>query len=209
MGRSKRRRASKKWKWRQVLLTCSITPRINRLAAPDRFRIPHQLEVLVGKSYICTLPFGVVLPYNSAMKNLRPLLIVLTGFACLAVCAAAQDTKQVKKTAPHLTTAISGKVLYGQYCAVCHGVDGKGAGPAASALKQRPTDLTQISRQNKSEFPEEHFLKMMNGEVATAAHGSQDMPIWGTDFINTTTNPNLAQDRIYSLMNYIEEMQAK
>jgi hypothetical protein len=35
------------------------------------------------------------------------------------------------------------------------------------------------------------------------------MLIWGTDFINTTTNPNLAQDRIYSLMNYIEEMQAK
>lgn len=161
------------------------------------------------KSNTHVLPFGVVLPYNSAMKNLRPFVLFLTGFACLAVCAATQDTKPIKKTPVRPTTAISGKVLYGQYCAVCHGVDGKGAGPAASALKQRPTDLTQMTRQNKGEFPEEHFLKMMNGEVATAAHGAPDMPIWGADFLNTTTNPNLAQDRVYSLMNYIEELQAK
>jgi mono/diheme cytochrome c family protein len=150
----------------------------------------------------------VVLAYNAAMKSYRPFILLLAGLACL-VCAAAQDNKQIKKTAPHPTTAVSGKVLYGQYCAVCHGVDGKGSGPAATALKQHPTDLTQMSRQNKGTFPEEQFMKMMNGEVATAAHGSADMPVWGTDFRNTTTSLTLAQDRIYSLMNYIEELQAK
>ena len=123
--------------------------------------------------------------------------------------AAAQDNKQIKKTPVHPTTAISGKVLYGQYCAVCHGVDGKGAGPAAAALKQHPTDLTQISHQNGGQFPEDRFMKMMNGEGSTAAHGTADMPIWGADFRNTTSNPNLAQDRIYSLMSYIEDLQAK
>jgi mono/diheme cytochrome c family protein len=123
--------------------------------------------------------------------------------------AAAQDNKQIKKTPVHPTTAISGKVLYGQYCAVCHGVDGKGAGPAAAALKQRPTDLTQMSRQNSGQFPEQNFMKMMNGETPTAAHGTADMPIWGTEFRNSTANPSLVQDRIYSLLNYIEEMQSK
>jgi mono/diheme cytochrome c family protein len=147
------------------------------------------------------------------MKNLRPLLLVLTGLACFAVCAAAQATKPVQTAAPHLTTAIGGKALYGQYCAVCHGVDRKGDGPAAVALKQRPTDLTQMTRQNPSqkpgEFPEERFLRIMNGEVATAAHGTADMPIWGTDFRNTTTNPNTVQDRIHALLNYVEELQVK
>jgi hypothetical protein len=79
---------------------------------------------------------------------------------------------------------------------------------------KHPTDLTQIarqnlSRQNKGEFPEERFIRMMNGDVATPAHGAGDMPIWGSDFRNTTTNLNTAQDRIYALMNYIEQMQLK
>ena len=164
--------------------------------------------MLIGKSDIFILPLGVVLPYNTTMKNFRPCLLVLSGLACLVFCATAQD-KQIKKVAPRPTTAISGKVLYGQYCAVCHGVDGTGAGPAASALKQRPTDLTQMSRQNKGAFPEENFKKMMNGEVSTSAHGTADMPIWGTEFRNSTTNPSLVQDRIFSLMNYIEDMQVK
>jgi hypothetical protein len=54
-----------------------------------------------------------------------------------------------------------------------------------------------MSHQNKGAFPEERFMKVMNGEVATAAHGSADMPVWGTDFRKTTTNPTLAQDRIF------------
>jgi mono/diheme cytochrome c family protein len=143
------------------------------------------------------------------MKSLKPIILVLAGVATFAICASAQATKPVKTVAPHLTTAISGKVLYGQYCAVCHGMDGRGDGPAAVALKQSPTDLTQLSRQNNGEFPEERFIKMMNGEVATAAHGSAEMPIWGTDFRNTTTNTNVVQDRIHALLNYVEELQAK
>jgi mono/diheme cytochrome c family protein len=143
------------------------------------------------------------------MKILRPLLPFLSTFACFAVCAAAQNTKQVKEVPVHPTTAISGKVLYGQYCAVCHGVDGKGAGPAADALKQHPTDLTQIGRQNHGTFPEDRFLKILNGEVTTPAHGSKDMPIWGSELRNMSSNLNSAQDRIHALMNYIEGMQAK
>jgi mono/diheme cytochrome c family protein len=124
----------------------------------------------------------------------------------LALCAA-QTTKV--KTTSSLTTAISGKALYGQYCAACHGADGKGGGPAATALVKHPTDLTQLRRFNAGEFPEEHFVKMMNGEVPVSAHGSANMPIWGDYFRNTTNNPNLVQDRIHSLLNYMEDIQGK
>jgi mono/diheme cytochrome c family protein len=123
--------------------------------------------------------------------------------------AAPFDTRQIKQVPPRPTTAIGGKALYGQYCAVCHGVDGKGAGPAADALKSRPTDLTQISRNNQGTFPEDRFLKMLDGQAASPAHGSQDMPIWGDAFRNTTTNVGTAQDRIHALLNYVEQMQAK
>jgi len=167
---------------------------------------PHGWEVLVGKSDIIKLPFEVVLPYNSTMKSLRPVILILL---CVILSVTLAYAQSAKTTPFHPTTAVSGKVLYGQYCAVCHGIDGKGSGPAAVALKQRPTDLTQLNHQNGGLFPEEHFMKMMNGELSTAAHGSANMPIWGSDFRKTASNPNLAQDRIYSLMNYIEGMQTK
>jgi len=49
-------------------------------------------------------------------------------------------------TAVNKTTATSGKQMYINYCASCHGVDGRGNGPAAAALKMPPTDLTVLSR---------------------------------------------------------------
>ena len=162
--------------------------------------------VLVEKRGIFCIPFGVVLLYNSDMKTFRSFIPVL---ACLTLSVLFAYAQTVKTAPFHPTTAVSGKVLYGQYCAACHGADGKGAGPAAAALKQRPTDLTQLTRQNSGTFPEERFTKMMNGESSTAAHGSADMPIWGSEFRKTTSNPNLAQDRIFSLMNYVESLQAK
>lgn len=36
----------------------------------------------------------------------------------------------------------SGGQLYQQSCAICHGAEGKGNGPAAAALTPKPTDLT-------------------------------------------------------------------
>ncbi|MES2642011.1 MAG: cytochrome c [Myxococcota bacterium] len=36
----------------------------------------------------------------------------------------------------------AGKVLYAASCTACHGATGNGKGPAAIALKPKPTDLT-------------------------------------------------------------------
>ena len=40
------------------------------------------------------------------------------------------------------TASNDGKQMYSSYCAPCHGVDGRGHGPVAPALKMQATDLT-------------------------------------------------------------------
>ena len=55
-----------------------------------------------------------------------------------------------------------GKRTYLEYCASCHGEDGKGIGPAASALKTPQSDLTILAKMHTGNFPE---------------HGSSDMPV--------------------------------
>ena len=107
------------------------------------------------------------------------------------------------------TTAMAGKELFREYCAVCHGQDAKGAGPAADALKKSPTDLTQISRRNNGIFPEQRVLATFRGEDAVTAHGGQNMPVWGPIFSKMSPNLTESQSRVHALLNYLEEIQAK
>ena len=125
----------------------------------------------------------------------------------LSSLALAQTT--VKQVPPQPTTAIEGKVLYHDYCAACHGADGKGSGPAAVALKTPPGDLTHMAGANKGGFPEERVLRILRGEESVAAHGSQAMPIWGLVFSNMSPNIELTQMRIHSLLSYLEKIQVK
>ena len=80
------------------------------------------------------------------------------------------------------TTATSGKQMYVNYCASCHGVNGKGDGPAAAALKMPPTDLTVLSRNNHGEFPETHIVAVLQYGTEFPSHGSVEMPVWGPIF---------------------------
>ncbi|HTX37898.1 MAG TPA: cytochrome c [Bryobacteraceae bacterium] len=115
----------------------------------------------------------------------------------------------VKPVPAHPTTAIDGKVLYREYCAACHGADGKGAGPAAVALKKAPTDLTHIARANNGSFPEERMLRILQGEDSVTAHGSGAMPVWGTVFNNMSPSIEMAQLRVHALLSYLEKIQVK
>jgi len=72
--------------------------------------------------------------------------------------------------------------LFVKYCAACHGEDGKGAGAAASALRQPPPDLTRLSRDNGGEFPLGRVMRAIDGRTAIRAHGPSDMPVWGELF---------------------------
>ena len=121
-----------------------------------------------------------------------------------------QDTgKTVKRVNAQPTATVNGVDLFKEYCAVCHGNDAKGTGPAADALKKRPADLTQLAKKNGGTFPELHVMNYIKGDDVVAAHGSRDMPIWGQIFGSFSPNQDLVQVRVYNLLKYIEGVQAK
>jgi mono/diheme cytochrome c family protein len=57
-----------------------------------------------------------------------------------------------------VSAAEDGKALYDKSCASCHGAAGKGDGPAAKALKSKPTDLSALAKA-QSETDIAKFLK--------------------------------------------------
>jgi mono/diheme cytochrome c family protein len=125
------------------------------------------------------------------------------------VAATSERTKaQVKKIPAPYTLASSGKDMYVAYCASCHGKNGKGDGPAASALKSVPTDLTQLAAKNKGTFPENYVSQTIKGDFDTPSHGSKDMPVWGPIFgAMGTKSDGVVQLRIRNLTKYIASLQ--
>jgi mono/diheme cytochrome c family protein len=100
--------------------------------------------------------------------------------------------------------------MFKAYCASCHGVDGKGDGPAAPALKTPPTDLTLLAQKNGGTFPEAHVANVIQGIVLTPAHGSKGMPVWGPIFEAMGQHqPAEVQLRIRNLTSYLATIQQK
>jgi mono/diheme cytochrome c family protein len=125
----------------------------------------------------------------------------------MAISAAAQP--KIEKVPPVPTNAGSGKEMFTAYCAVCHGASGKGDGPAATALKKAPADLTQLAAKNGGKFPNTVVYRYISGEDTLASHGSRDMPIWGKVFHSMESDPGVDQLRINNLTNFVKSLQAK
>ncbi len=125
--------------------------------------------------------------------------------------APASDQKPVVKHVPITKTpATSGKEMFENYCAVCHGKDGKGNGPAATALKVPPTDLTTLAQKNGGKFDSAHVATIIRGQGQTPAHGSQEMPVWGPLFSSISGgHAGEVQQRVANLVKYIEGLQVK
>jgi len=116
---------------------------------------------------------------------------------------------KINKVSAPPTSPASGEQMYVNYCASCHGKDGKGNGPASPALKIPATDLTTLAKQNKGTFPSAHVGTILKGE-SVPAHGSADMPVWGPIFRSLSTgHQSEVQQRVMNLTKYIESMQVK
>ena len=98
----------------------------------------------------------------------------------------------------------------------CHGIEGRGDGPRANALKTAPADLTQIAKHNKGEFPNKSIVDIIDGHTTVATHGPREMPIWGDRYrASAQTNETAAwidqrvRAQIAALVRYIETIQEK
>jgi mono/diheme cytochrome c family protein len=142
----------------------------------------------------------------------RILILFIAGIVAPAIFGNAQSSNfvQVKEVPVTHTSPTSGKQMYAQYCASCHGTDGKGNGPAAPALKDKPVDLTMLSQNNKGKFPEDHVVSVLRFGSEMPAHGSKDMPIWGP-VLRSLNHGNQAeeQQRISNITHYLKTMQAQ
>jgi mono/diheme cytochrome c family protein len=107
--------------------------------------------------------------------------------------------------------SIVGRDLFQFYCASCHGVDGKGSGRAAAALKVPPPDLTALAQRNHGTFPAERVQAVLLGKerLSTPAHGASDMPVWGPIFKALDQRDEVNELRIENLVKYIESIQVK
>jgi mono/diheme cytochrome c family protein len=151
------------------------------------------------------------------MSNWIKVFIAVVAVGVFGVLLAAQQppaTEEPSKVIKHVpvrpVTPASGEEMYNAYCAVCHGKDLKGVGPAASAMKVPPTDLTQLSSRNKGEYPFARVGSAIRGDVDVPAHGSKDMPVWGPLFWHMSEgHQSEVQQRVTNLSKYIESKQAK
>lgn len=95
--------------------------------------------------------------------------LVLIGLSFLLPLAAAAAAE----------TENPGRAMYLKYCGACHGPQGKGDGVAGTFIRPKPTDLTQIAKQNGGEFPSQRTIQVIDGRATVRAHGDPDMPVWG------------------------------
>lgn len=138
--------------------------------------------------------------------NIRSFSLFLGAVLLTAAFASAQ-TKVVKEVNAKQSSAWTGPELYNEFCAVCHGTDGRGNGPAASALKVQPTDLTMMARHNNGKYPDLHIQQVLKGQAEIPAHGSLSMPTWGNIFKSISASGTFADMRINALVEYLKQIQ--
>jgi len=147
------------------------------------------------------------------IRNLEIAICVSFGLALLFVSRGqsgtrAQAQQRSDQQFEKLIHSVEGPDLFRAYCASCHGTDGKGHGPAASALKANIPDLTLLAAINGGQFPTRRVRSAITGEDALASHGSRDMPIWGPVFHQIEADVDRGNVRVENLVNYIQSIQS-
>ena len=123
---------------------------------------------------------------------------ILIGSA-VATGAAAQDE--------------TGKALYVNACAVCHGATGIGDGPMAEVLNVQIPNLQQLSQKNDGVFPMLDVIHIIDGRTGVRSHGSE-MPFWGNQFKSESVGDAgvygsevIVRGKMLSLALYLESIQ--
>ena len=102
-------------------------------------------------------------------------------------------------------------------CGDCHGVDGKGNGPATQVIPGiAPADLTLLSKEHGGQFPRQEVSDIIDGRKRLPNHydPDTDMPLWGLTFQLegrefSAESEAKVKARIAALVDYIEGIQQK
>ncbi len=100
---------------------------------------------------------------------------------------------------------MSGRELYKEFCATCHGISGHGDGPVALSLKRPVPDLTLIAKRHGGEFPAEAVHQAIDGRSMPRAHGTSEMPIWGWEFYGYDGEDAARRQRVAELIDRLVE----
>lgn len=117
-------------------------------------------------------------------------LIVAIAAASLVGAAAGDDaeggkwivpTREAQKANPHPNDAQSqaaGKKIYSRECSDCHGERGKGDGPGARDLSERPPDLSSEAVQKQSDGALFYKITRGRGEMPSYRKMLRDDQRW-------------------------------
>jgi mono/diheme cytochrome c family protein len=141
---------------------------------------------------------------------LKPILFATLAAALASGAGYASQNKSQVVIPVQRIPASNGKQMYIGYCAPCHGVDGRGQGPVAVALRRQPVDLTSLSKNNGGRFPATHVIAVLEYGSTIPSHGNAQMPVWGP--VLSTMDQGLPDERglrITNLARFLETIQVK
>jgi mono/diheme cytochrome c family protein len=136
-------------------------------------------------------------------------LTMLVLVAALALGLAAQGPPVGKQAPPLMLKSTYGADLYQFYCSGCHGATARGGPPYADQHQPAP-DLTVLARRNKGVFPRDRVratITFGKNQDRISAHGTAEMPVWGTIFRGLDTDDQMTEVRIENLVQYLAALQ--
>lgn len=132
------------------------------------------------------------------------ILVAILMFAPGLITPAAAQEQDYSQTS-------AGREVFRTYCASCHGTNGMGDGPLASAMTRKPANLTEIAKRNGGQFPTEMVFKTIDGRQPVRGHGGPDMPVWGDVFTRTREAGDAERVKlvIQSLVRFLDSIQLR
>lgn len=155
-------------------------------------------------------------PRVSFLSNTIPMLCALMVVAWLSLAVSLATAQQrpvikVKQVATGYVNPSDGRAMYAAYCASCHGVTGKGDGPAARAFKHVPTNLTLLATNNGGRFPTLLVVHTVKFGPNGSRYEDAQMPVWNGVFrrMHWYSDDSIPEIRTRVLTEYIRTLQVK
>lgn len=121
-------------------------------------------------------------------------------------------TALLTATGTMATADETGKDVFMQYCATCHGETADGKGPMTDLLTVEVPDLSQLSANNDGAFPMLEVIHIIDGRTGMRAHGGP-MPVYGAIFDDEVESPGpygaplYTRGKVLSIAYYLESLQ--